>query len=105
LNAGKDNRRWPFAVSRSPNHRQQQALSAVRRSGNGYTSPPMFEAINDAVSFVRSKTKIQPEVGIVLGSGLGSVVDAVKVETTIPYAEIPGAKAATVIGHSGQMVL
>ena len=54
----------------------------------------MFEAINDAVSFVRSKTKIQPEVGIVLGSGLGSVVDAVKVETTIPYAEIPGAKAA-----------
>ena len=65
----------------------------------------MFEAINDAVSFVRSKTKIQPEVGIVLGSGLSSVVDAVKVETTIPYAEIPGAKAATVIGHSGQMVL
>jgi purine-nucleoside phosphorylase len=65
----------------------------------------MLEAINNAVSFVRSKSQIEPQVGIVLGSGLGNVVDAVDIETTIPYAEIPGAKAATVIGHSGRMVL
>ena len=65
----------------------------------------MIQPINDAVALVRSKTKTTPQVGVVLGSGLGSVVDAIKVETVIPYAEIPGAKAATVIGHSGQMVL
>ena len=65
----------------------------------------MIQPISDAVAFVRSKTKIAPQVGVVLGSGLGSVVDAVKIETRIPYGEIPGAKAATVIGHSGQMVL
>ena len=53
---------------------------------------------------MRSKAKITPRAGVVLGSGLGSVVDAVAVDTIIPYAEIPGAKAATVIGHSGQMV-
>src|ERR1700736_6411683 len=65
----------------------------------------MMQAINDAVAYVRTRTQLQPQVGVVLGSGLGSVVDAIKVETTIPYAQIPGAKASTVIGHSGQMVL
>ena len=65
----------------------------------------MIQPIDEAVNAIRSKTKLQPQVGAVLGSGLGSVVDAVKVEATIPYGEIPGAKAATVIGHSGQMVL
>jgi purine-nucleoside phosphorylase len=64
----------------------------------------MIQPINKAVAFVRKKTKITPQVGVVLGSGLGSVVDAVKIETKIPYGEIPGGKAATVIGHSGQMV-
>jgi purine-nucleoside phosphorylase len=64
----------------------------------------MIQPIDDAVAFVRSRTKLAPQVGVVLGSGLGSVVDAVKIETTIPYAQIPGAKASTVIGHSGQMV-
>ena len=64
----------------------------------------MLDAINSALNFVRTKTNVQPRAGVVLGSGLGSVVDAVAVDTIIPYAEIPGAKAATVIGHSGQMV-
>ena len=64
----------------------------------------MIQPIDDAVAYVRSKTRFAPAAGVVLGSGLGTVVDAVKVDTTIPYGEIPGAKAATVIGHSGQMV-
>lgn len=64
----------------------------------------MIQPINDAVNYVRTKTKMVPQAGVVLGSGLGSVVDAVSVETTVPYAEIPGAKASTVIGHAGQMV-
>jgi purine-nucleoside phosphorylase len=64
----------------------------------------MIQPINAAVGVVRSKTQIEPRVGVVLGSGLGSVVNAVKVQTRIPYEEIPGAKAAAVIGHSGEMV-
>jgi len=64
----------------------------------------MIQPIDDAVAYVRGKTKFAPEVGVVLGSGLGTVVDAVKADTVIPYGDIPGAKAATVIGHSGQMV-
>ena len=69
-----------------------------------YTPRLMINAINKAIEAIRKRTKFAPEVGVVLGSGLGGVADAVKVDTAIPYGEIPGAKAATVIGHSGQMV-
>ncbi|HET8797925.1 MAG TPA: purine-nucleoside phosphorylase [Thermoanaerobaculia bacterium] len=65
----------------------------------------MIDAINNAVSFIRSKSALQPEVGVILGSGLGNVVDAIDVEVSIPYAEIPGAKASTVLGHQGRLIL
>src|ERR1041385_1697107 len=64
----------------------------------------MIQKIDDAVSFVRSRTSLQPRVGVILGSGLGDVVESIDVETAIPYGEIPGAKASTVLGHSGRMV-
>ncbi|HYK00771.1 MAG TPA: purine-nucleoside phosphorylase [Thermoanaerobaculia bacterium] len=65
----------------------------------------MINAINDAVAYIRSKSSLQPEAGVILGSGLGNVVDAIDVETTIPYGEIPGAKASTVLGHQGRLIL
>ncbi|HYH08946.1 MAG TPA: purine-nucleoside phosphorylase [Thermoanaerobaculia bacterium] len=64
-----------------------------------------MNAINEAVAYVRSKSTLQPEVGVILGSGLGNVVDAIDVETSIPYGEIPGAKASTVVGHQGRLIL
>jgi purine-nucleoside phosphorylase len=65
----------------------------------------MIDAIQNAVSYIRSKSTLQPEVGLILGSGLGHVVDAIDVETAIPYGEIPGAKASTVLGHQGRLLL
>ena len=63
----------------------------------------MIQKIDEAVAFVRSRTTAPAaQVGIILGSGLGDVVDAIDVETAIPYCEIPGAKASTVLGHSGK---
>ena len=67
--------------------------------------PAMIQAIDEAVAFVRSKSTLQPKVGIVLGSGLGNVVDALDVDAAIPYSEIPGGAASTVWGHSGKMIL
>jgi purine-nucleoside phosphorylase len=64
----------------------------------------MIQKIDEAVAFVRSRTALQPRVGLILGSGLGNVVEALDVETAIPYGEIPGAKASTVLGHSGRMI-
>lgn len=65
----------------------------------------MIDAINTAVAYIRSKSSLQPEVGVILGSGLGHVVDSIDVETAISYGEIPGAKASTVLGHQGRLLL
>ncbi len=64
----------------------------------------MLEAIDRAVAYVRSAAGVQPRFGVILGSGLGGLVDAVDVETSIPYGEIPGAIGSTVVGHSGRLV-
>ncbi len=45
------------------------------------------------------------ETAVVLGSGLGGVVDAFEMEVEVPYAEVPGLSAATVPGHAGRLVL
>jgi len=46
-----------------------------------------------------------PEVGLILGSGLRGLADAVEAATIIPYSEIPGFPAATVEGHDGRLIL
>src|ERR1700737_4651578 len=68
-------------------------------------SGAMLDKIDKAVAHVRKRSRVQPEVGVVLGSGLGNVMQGITVDTEIPYAEIPGAKASTVVGHQGKMVL
>ncbi|MFP5247114.1 MAG: purine-nucleoside phosphorylase [Thermoanaerobaculia bacterium] len=65
----------------------------------------MIQAITEAVTYIRSKSSLEPQVGVILGSELGNVVDAVDIETSIPYGEIPGARASTVLGHQGRLIL
>jgi purine-nucleoside phosphorylase len=65
----------------------------------------MMNTIAEAVASIRGKSKLQPEVGLILGSGLGHVVDAVDAEVAIPYSDIPGARASTVMGHQGRLIL
>ena len=54
---------------------------------------------------VRARTDIVPEVGIVLGSGLGGLADDVEDPVAIPFAELPGWPAATAPGHVGRLLL
>jgi xanthosine phosphorylase len=49
-------------------------------------------------------SNFSPKVGIILGSGMGGVADAIQNPTTIPYGEIPGFPQSTVSGHKGQLV-
>ena len=65
----------------------------------------MIKPIDEAVSFIRSRSRLQPAAGVILGSGLGDVADSIDVETAISYGEIPGAKASGVAGHQGLLVL
>jgi purine-nucleoside phosphorylase len=58
-----------------------------------------------AVAAIKSKSKTQPRVGIVLGSGLGPFVDQVKNAVTISYQDIPHFHSTTVVGHEGKLVM
>jgi purine-nucleoside phosphorylase len=57
------------------------------------------------VAAVRARTAIVPEVGIVLGSGLGSLADDLADPVSIPFADLPGWPAATAPGHAGRLLL
>ena len=61
--------------------------------------------VSSAVQALRPAVAgLEPRVGIVLGSGLGELVRAVENARRMPYAEIPGFPAATVSGHTGELV-
>jgi purine-nucleoside phosphorylase len=64
-----------------------------------------LEDIKKAVDYIQSQSNITPEVGIVLGSGLGVYADQIENKTTIPYESIPGFYKTTVAGHKGQLIL
>jgi inosine/guanosine/xanthosine phosphorylase family protein len=54
---------------------------------------------------VREFTPLVPEVGIVLGSGLGGLADDLEDVVSIPFADLPGWPAATAPGHVGRLIL
>lgn len=61
--------------------------------------------IDRIVEIIRGKVNgFIPEVGVVLGSGLGSFADAVEVKYSIPYSEIDGFPVSTVQGHDGRLI-
>jgi purine-nucleoside phosphorylase len=64
--------------------------------------PARLDALEAAV---RARTSIVPEVGIVLGSGLGELADDLVDPVAIPFAELPGWPAATAPGHAGRLLL
>ena len=65
----------------------------------------MYEKILSTVDFINQKTNgFQPEVGIVLGSGLGGLANGIDVEYAIPYSEIPNFPVSTVKGHQSQLL-
>ena len=64
----------------------------------------LINKLNETVGFIRSKTNLIPHSGIVLGSGLGNVVDEMEVNVSMPYEEIPNFPVSTVVDHSGRLL-
>jgi len=64
-----------------------------------------LEQIDAAAELVRSRARVQPKVGLVLGSGLGGLADSIEDPVVIPYEEIPHWPVSTVEGHSGRLVI
>ncbi len=64
----------------------------------------MLEKINQTADYLRSKVADMPEIAIILGTGLGSLVDHITDKLYIPYKEIPNFPVSTVEGHSGNLI-
>ena len=65
-------------------------------------SPPTL--MEKALAETRARVSLHPRVAVVLGSGLGSFVDAIEKAETIPFGSIPGMPSSRVEGHAGQLV-
>lgn len=67
--------------------------------------PVLYDRIQAAVAAVHTNTDLTPEVGIILGTGLGGLAEEIAVESSIPYEHIPGFPLSTVESHAGRLLL
>ncbi len=64
----------------------------------------MLKSINETANWLKNRLPKQPEAGIILGTGLGNLVEEIDIELTIPYQDIPNFPVSTVEGHSGNLI-
>ena len=64
----------------------------------------LYEQIQEALQFLKSKCDLQPRYGIILGTGLGNLTEDIEVIAEISYAEIPHFPVSTVASHKGKLI-
>ncbi len=69
------------------------------------TTMSIYQKIREAVEYVKSRYGSEPEIGVILGSGLGMIAEKAADPVVIPYKEIPHFHGTSVEGHAGQMIL
>jgi purine-nucleoside phosphorylase len=65
----------------------------------------LFERVERAAEVVRQRSPLVPEVGVILGTGLGGLAGQIAIEADVPYTEIPGFPLSTVETHAGKLLL
>jgi purine-nucleoside phosphorylase len=63
-----------------------------------------YEKVAKCVEAIRAKTSFEPDVALVLGSGLGNYAENIKIEAEVSYSDIPGFPVSTVPGHAGKFI-
>src|SRR5262249_60771811 len=66
--------------------------------------PMQFEHVQEAAEAVRARWHVTPRAGIILGTGLGGLVEEMTEKTVIPYGQIPHFPESTAPTHAGQLV-
>ncbi|HVE60562.1 MAG TPA: purine-nucleoside phosphorylase, partial [Chitinophagaceae bacterium] len=69
-----------------------------------YTMQNMLAAINETTDFLKPKEVATPLVGIVLGTGLNTLIEKIKVQKSFAYSELPHFPHSTVEFHKGQLI-
>lgn len=64
----------------------------------------MLEKIRETADFIRAKVSDMPKTAIILGTGLGELVDHIEITDELSYADIPNFPVSTVEGHSGKLI-
>ena len=64
-----------------------------------------YDKVSASAAYIRAHIPQTPTVGIILGSGLGGLVDTMTDKTVIPYGDIPHFPCSTVAGHAGNLVI
>ncbi len=64
----------------------------------------MIEQLRETAKHLQKETGASPEIAIILGSGLGALVDEISISHTIPYKDIPHFESSTVEGHAGRLI-
>jgi purine-nucleoside phosphorylase len=64
-----------------------------------------LDQIDLTANTIRSRSVYQPRIGLILGSGLGEMADAIENADRIPFGELPNWPVSTVLGHTGQLVI
>ncbi len=64
-----------------------------------------YDQIKSIADVVRAQISVQPKVGLILGSGLGALAEAVQTSVMIPYTTLPSWPVSTVPGHEGRLVI
>jgi len=64
----------------------------------------LFDKIEESVAFIKSKWDHKPGAGIILGTGLGSLVEQIEVEAALDYGDIPNFPKSTATSHKGRLV-
>lgn len=64
----------------------------------------MLKKIRETIEYLETRIAVKPEIGIILGTGLGGLVKEIDITHTIPYEFIPNFPVSTVDGHHGQLI-
>src|SRR5690606_2325516 len=64
----------------------------------------MLTQFNESVAYIKSRTNVQPTIGIILGTGLGGLVKEIEIIDEINYEDIPNFPLSTVQSHSGKLI-
>jgi purine-nucleoside phosphorylase len=68
-------------------------------------TPALYDRVSGAAAAIRGRTKVTPELAIVLGTGLGGLAREITIEAEIPYGDIPGFPLSTVESHPGKLLV
>lgn len=64
----------------------------------------MLKTIKETVSYIKSNIELKPEIGIILGTGLGGMVKEIEIDAVLAYEDIPNFPVSTVESHHGKLI-